>query len=68
MDLDQVIDLFTAMHTRDLADRHAQSIQTLCEQMDNEIDQQGFYYEDLGKVAQVLDLICDGIQDGRVSF
>lgn len=38
MDLDQVIELFTAKHTCELADRHAESIITLCDQMDNELN------------------------------
>ena len=61
MDLDQVIELFTAKHTCELADRHAQSIIALCEQMDNEICQEGFYYQDLDKVAKVLALINEGM-------
>jgi succinate dehydrogenase flavin-adding protein (antitoxin of CptAB toxin-antitoxin module) len=61
MDLDQVIELFTAKHTCELADRHAQSIIALCEQMDNDICQEGFYYQDLDKVAKVLALINEGM-------
>jgi succinate dehydrogenase flavin-adding protein (antitoxin of CptAB toxin-antitoxin module) len=68
MELDQVIELFTAKHTCELADRHAQSILTLCEQMDNELCQEGFYYNDLEKVAHVLELICEGITNCRVSI
>lgn len=68
MDLDQVIELFTAKHTCELADRHAQSIISLCDQMDNELNQEGFYYSDLDKVAKVLALICEGIQSHRVSI
>jgi succinate dehydrogenase flavin-adding protein (antitoxin of CptAB toxin-antitoxin module) len=37
MDLDQIIALFESKHTRGLADRHAQSIIQLCQQMDNEL-------------------------------
>ena len=51
MNLDQVIQLFSDKHTCDLADRHAQSILALCEQMNNDINQEGFYYADLDKVA-----------------
>jgi hypothetical protein len=36
--------------------------------MDNELNQQGFYYQDLDKVAKVLSLICEGISAQRVSF
>ena len=61
MDLDQVIELFTAKHTCELADRHAQSIIALCEQMDNDICQEGFFYQDLDKVAKVLALINEGM-------
>ena len=51
MNLDKVIELFSDKHTCDLADRHAQSILALCDQMNNEITQEGFYYHDLDKVA-----------------
>jgi succinate dehydrogenase flavin-adding protein (antitoxin of CptAB toxin-antitoxin module) len=67
VDLDQVIELFTAKHTCELADRHAQSVIALCDQMDNELAQDGFYFCDLEKVANVLKLIHDGIKDVRVS-
>lgn len=67
MDLDQVIELFTAKHTCELADRHTQSIIALCEQMDNEISQEGFFYQDLDKVAHVLALINEGLIAQRVS-
>jgi succinate dehydrogenase flavin-adding protein (antitoxin of CptAB toxin-antitoxin module) len=66
MDLDKVIELFTAKHTCELADRHAQSILNLCDQMDNELNQEGFHFHDLDKVAFVLELICNGIADSRV--
>ncbi len=66
MSLDQVIELFSDKHTCDLADRHAQSILALCEEMNNEISQEGFYYHDLDKVAQVLELIFKGLEDRRV--
>jgi hypothetical protein len=68
MNLDTIIDLFTDKHTCDLADRHAQSIIALCEQMDNELNTQGFYFSDLDKVAQILELLFNGLQDRRVSF
>lgn len=68
MHLDQVIELFTAKHTQELADRHSESIFTLCDQMDNELGQQGFFYHELDKVARVLELICEGIKAERVSI
>lgn len=37
MDLQQIIALFTEIHTSELADRHAQSIIELCNQMNNEL-------------------------------
>jgi hypothetical protein len=67
MNLDQVIQLFTDKHTCDLADRHAQSIMALCDQMNNELSREGFYYSELDKVAQVLELIFKGLEDHRVS-
>ena len=36
MDLDQVIELFESKHTADMADRHAESIEQLCMEMNNE--------------------------------
>jgi hypothetical protein len=54
--IEQVIELFTDRHTCDLPDRHAQSVLTLCDTMDNEIQKQGFNYKDLHRVASVLAL------------
>lgn len=34
--------------------------------MSNEINQEGFYYHDLEKVAQILELILKGIESHRV--
>ena len=51
MDLDQVIELFESKHTADLADRHAQSIQQLCSEMNNELAQEGFFYKELDRVT-----------------
>ena len=61
MDLDQVIELFESKHTADLADRHAQSIQQLCSEMNNELAQDGFFYKELDKVTQVLRLVLNGL-------
>ena len=44
MDLDQIIELFDSKHTKNLSDRHAQSIIQICRQMDNELCQEGFMY------------------------
>ena len=68
MDLDQVIELFREKHTADLADRHAQSIQQLCSEMNNELAREGFYFCDLDKVTEVLRLILDGLSNQKVSL
>ena len=67
MDLDQVIELFESKHTADLADRHAQSIEQLCSEMNNELSRTGFYYKELSKVAEVLQLIHEGLKNNKVS-
>ena len=51
MDLEQIIELFESKHTSDLADRHAQSIQQLCSEMNNELAQEGFFYKELDLVT-----------------
>jgi hypothetical protein len=67
MDLNKVIEEFEAKHTCLLADRHAENVQQLCDQMLNELSQEGFYYKDLIEVARVLDLIYKGLSEQRVS-
>ena len=62
-----MIELFESKHTADLADRHAQSIQQLCSEMNNELAQEGFFYEELDKVCQVLRLILNGLNNEKVS-
>jgi hypothetical protein len=56
MDLQQIIALFTEIHTAELADRHAQSIIELCDQMNNELVQTGFFYKELSDVSSVINL------------
>ena len=68
MDLEQIIELFESKHTSDLADRHAQSIQQLCQEMNNELAQEGFFYKELDLVTQVLRLILDGLHHEKVSY
>jgi len=60
-----VIELFEGKHTSDLSDRHAQSIIQLCQQMNNELNEQGFLYRELEQVAQVVDLIFHGLTNNK---
>ena len=68
MDLEQIIELFESKHTKNLSDRHAQSIIQLCRQMDNETGAIGFHYSQLEKVARVFGLIHQGITQEKVSY
>ena len=67
MDLQQVIELFKSNYTADLSDRHAQSIMQLCSEMNNELAKTGFYYKELDQVAEVLQLIYEGLGNDKVS-
>lgn len=40
----------------------------LCDQMDNDMQKEGFFYRDLVEVARVLDLFNKGLLDNKVSF
>ena len=66
MNLYKIIEDFEAKHTCQLADRHAQNITLLCDQMDNDMHREGFYYRDLVEVARVLDLVFKNLCDNKV--
>ena len=68
MDLGKVIELFESKHSADLADRHAQSIILLCEEMNNELARSGFYFREMDQITRVLQLIHQGLSKGKVSI
>lgn len=65
MNLDQVIELIESKHTADEADRHAQSIEQLCSEMNNEASKCGFLICELDKVTQVLRLLLNGLHNDK---
>lgn len=67
MDLSQVIELFESKHSAELADRHAQSITLMCEEMKYEYKERGFYFREMDQIQCVLSHIHAGLTKGKVS-
>ena len=64
--LDHIIQLFESRHTSELSDRHKGAIEKLCKEYNPEDEEDGFYYDELQRLAHIIHLSFTSILNQKV--